>query len=213
MGLALRQSCGPGTLSVCQHGEDRSLAFPLACIGSGGAVLLLADETAQARQASRRGAADFIVDTLSEALRILKNELRQRRSVAVALVGSVEANTVAMEERGVQPQCVEIVQGNSSLWSVLVRRGAVPIVSEEVKQQGVRGAALEQLTLEMHGVAGLAQRRLEDEKLRQVLTAGREQKPGPAHLAAQQWMRVAPRLFLRDCERAFWRPHHEENAR
>ncbi len=213
MGLALQKSCGPGTLSVCRYGEDRSLAFPLACIGCGGAVLLLADENAQARQASRQGAVDFIVDTLSEALRILKNEVRQRRSVAVALVGSAEANTVAMEERGVQPQCVETVPGNTSLWSVLVRRGAVPIVGEDVRLQGVRGAAIEQLTLEMHVAASLAQRRTEDEKLREILIAGREQEPGSAHLAAQQWMRVAPRLFPRDCERAFWRPGHEENAR
>ena len=208
MGLMLRQSCGPGTLSVCRHG-DNSLALTLACIGCGGAMLMLANEKAEARHAAQSGAVDFVVDTMSEALRILKNELRQRRSVAVALVGAVEAHAAAMEERGVQPQFVETIPNGPAVWQVLVQRGAIPVVCGELRQHGLTGAALEQLSLDVDATPSLADRRAGDEKLVKALSAA---GAGPARSAAQQWMRLAPRLFPRDRERVFWRYPQQRRA-
>lgn len=208
MGLTLRGSCGPGTLSVCQAGDD-SLAFTLACIGCGGAMLLLAHEKAEGRQAAQSGAVDFVVDTMSEALRILKNEVRQHRSIAVALVGVVEAHAAAMEERGVQPQFVEAVLQDCAPWQVLVQRGAVPVVCEKVRQHGLTGAALEQLSLQVDVTLGLAGRRAVDEKLAGEASVARA---GPARSAAQQWMRLAPRLFPRDRERVFWQYQQQRSA-
>ncbi len=208
MGLTLQRNCGPGTLSVCVYDEGMSVAFALACIGCGGAVLLLAEEKADARQAARSGAADFVVDTLSEALRILKNEIRQHRPVAVALSGGVEAHLEGMVERGVQPQFAVAAHGGFHPWSALVERGAVRVDPQESAQYGLCGAALEGFCPEVQTAANVADRRALDERLLGELTAV---APGPGQRAATRWIQVAPRFFPRERDRVFWR-HWNERA-
>lgn len=67
-----------------------------------GAVSLLVDANKDAvKTAFRRGEIDFIVYTLDEALRILKNELRQGRGLVVALVAEPMDVAAAFRERGV----------------------------------------------------------------------------------------------------------------
>ncbi len=55
------------------------------------------------KAAMRAGALDFVVNTLDEALRALKNQVRLRRPVGVGLVADVDATLAEMVERGVQP--------------------------------------------------------------------------------------------------------------
>jgi urocanate hydratase len=61
-----------------------------------------ADLTAQ-KQAVRDGVADFLVNTLEEALRILKNEIRKRNAVAVCVAATPTTIESEMLERGVKP--------------------------------------------------------------------------------------------------------------
>ena len=61
-----------------------------------------ADATVQ-RMAIREGVADFLVTSLDEALRILKNEIRKRQTVAVCVAAAPEAMEAEMRERGVLP--------------------------------------------------------------------------------------------------------------
>jgi hypothetical protein len=61
-----------------------------------------ADATAQ-KQAIRDGVIDFLVNSLDEALRILKNEIRKRQPVAVCVSLAPELVEREMEERGVLP--------------------------------------------------------------------------------------------------------------
>jgi urocanate hydratase len=61
-----------------------------------------ADPTAQ-KQAVRDGVADFLVNTLEEALRILKNEIRKRNAVAVCVAVAPTTVECEMLERGVKP--------------------------------------------------------------------------------------------------------------
>ncbi len=61
-----------------------------------------ADRAAQ-KQAVRDGIADFLVNSLDEALRILKNQLRKREAVAVCVGLEPAAVEIEMEERGVRP--------------------------------------------------------------------------------------------------------------
>ncbi len=61
-----------------------------------------ADASAQ-RQAIREGAIDFLVTSLDEALRILKNEIRKRNAVAVGVSAPPARMTAEMRERGVLP--------------------------------------------------------------------------------------------------------------
>jgi Urocanase Rossmann-like domain len=69
-----------------------------------GAASLAASADAPAlRRAMREGALDFVVTDLDEALRILKNEIRKRRPVAVGVSLTPAAIAREMIERGVQP--------------------------------------------------------------------------------------------------------------
>jgi len=61
-----------------------------------------ADRAAQ-KQALRDGVADFLVNSLDEALRILKNQLRKREPVALCVALEPAAMEREMHERGVAP--------------------------------------------------------------------------------------------------------------
>jgi urocanate hydratase len=64
-----------------------------------------ADPAAQ-KQAIHDGVVDFVVTSLDEALRILKNEIRKRSSVAVCIASEHGAIEQEMRDRGVLPDLV-----------------------------------------------------------------------------------------------------------
>jgi len=69
-----------------------------------GAASLIASVDAPAlRLAMREGALDFVVTSLDEALRILKNEIRKRQPVSVGISVAPEVIAKEMIDRGVQP--------------------------------------------------------------------------------------------------------------
>jgi enoyl-CoA hydratase/carnithine racemase len=70
---------------------------------AGAAALAATAEAARGKQALREGVVDFLVTTLDEALRILKNEIRKRQPVAVCVLQSADAVRAEMLERGVLP--------------------------------------------------------------------------------------------------------------
>ena len=81
-------------------GEEFSMASNIA----GAGFLTVESKPEICRTAMRSGACDFIVNSVDEALRILKNEIRKRKPVSVALSMN---ERVALEElvgRGVQPE-------------------------------------------------------------------------------------------------------------
>jgi urocanate hydratase len=83
---------------------------------AGAASLCAASDAPLQRSAVRDGVVDFLVTSLDEALRILKNEIRKRSGVSVA-VTAVHAQLVCeMAERGVLPD--------------LLRESAAAFVSE-----------------------------------------------------------------------------------
>ncbi len=73
-----------------------------ANIAGAASLAATADPIAQ-KQAIRDGVADFLVTSLDEALRILKNEIRKRETVAVCVALAPQAIERAMLERGVLP--------------------------------------------------------------------------------------------------------------
>jgi hypothetical protein len=70
---------------------------------AGAASLAAAADLAARKQTIRDGVADFLVNSLDEALRILKNEIRKRETVAVCVAGAPVAVEREMAERGVLP--------------------------------------------------------------------------------------------------------------
>jgi len=76
-----------------------------ANIAGAASLAAMADETAQ-RLAVRDGVVDFLVNSLDEALRILKNQIRKRETGAVCIAAAAETVEAEMLERGVLPDLV-----------------------------------------------------------------------------------------------------------
>ncbi|MGB7189056.1 MAG: hypothetical protein WBD10_02870, partial [Acidobacteriaceae bacterium] len=86
-------------------GLDRNgVAVAMASNVAGAASLGIEPNAERAKAALRAGVCDFVVNDIGEALRIVKNEIRQRRTVSVVLQGAVDAAVAEIVERGVQPE-------------------------------------------------------------------------------------------------------------
>jgi urocanate hydratase len=89
---------------VFTSGEGASATgLPAAVSIAGGTTLVLDPEAATVKAVFRNGGIDFVVNTLDEALRVLKNEIRQHKPLSVALIAPIEPTLAEMTERGVQP--------------------------------------------------------------------------------------------------------------
>lgn len=70
---------------------------------AGAASLSATSDPAAQRAAIREGVIDFLVTSLDEALRILKNEIRKKNAVAVGIAAPPSQIVAEMHQRGVQP--------------------------------------------------------------------------------------------------------------
>ncbi len=100
-------SSAPMSLSGCLFwaGELDGTGRALVVAGNvaGAATLAATSDTDAQRQAVRDSVIDFLVNSLDEALRILKNEIRKRETVAVCIAAPLEEVAREMTERGVRP--------------------------------------------------------------------------------------------------------------
>src|ERR1035438_5920623 len=94
--------CGPG---CALDGVPATVSI------AGGTTLAIDSDAAAMKSAMRAGYLDFVVNTLDEALRTLKNEIRQKRPLSAGLIGDVEAALTEMVERGLQPDLQLIPAG------------------------------------------------------------------------------------------------------
>jgi hypothetical protein len=105
-----------------------------ANIAGAASLAAMADEVAQ-RLAVRDGVVDFLVNSLDEALRILKNQIRKGEAGAVCIAATVETVQAEMLERGVLPDLVRSVE-QSGEDSPFIRMGArripAPVMNENL---------------------------------------------------------------------------------
>ena len=92
----------PGAL-ILTHGLE-SQSIPFAANVAGAVCLTIDESPALCRAAMRSGACDFLVNTVDEALRVIKNEIRQLKPLSVALELNPQAAQAELDERGVLPQ-------------------------------------------------------------------------------------------------------------
>jgi Urocanase Rossmann-like domain len=98
---------GPGGLLVFYGKLDRCGTATAVAGNIAGATSLGIDaDRDRIKRALRQGFCDFMVNSLDETLRILKNQIRKKESVAVALMGNLEHAVGEMLGRGVQPDLV-----------------------------------------------------------------------------------------------------------
>jgi len=164
--------------------EGRALLVAASVLGAA-TLTATADPTTQ-KQAVRDGVIDFLVTTLDEALRILKNQVRKREGVAVCLAARPAAVEREMEERGVQPDLVAYgLLG-------LARFPASFEASARHVEQVVAGPerSVVTWTAESGTAAWLS-------KLDAVALECLAAEKWPAEWAARRWLRLAPRYFWR----------------
>lgn len=171
--------------------SDEAAPFALAVSAAGGAVLWTSAEERALRESSQAGVIDFQVTSLSEALRVLKNEIRKGVPVSVGVLDSAGSVWDEAVERGVQPHALLERPEHGAAAHVLLQRGAVrlPVYSAfPVKDQFA---------------GNWRERRAGDA----ALLAAAEQLSEPERAVATRWLRSAPRLFPRDtfrCYAAAW---------
>jgi urocanate hydratase len=78
-------------------------AQPLAATMAGAAFLGIDVDPERIKKRLKTGYCDFMVNTLDEALRILKNAIRKKENVSVGLVGNCADVIPQLAERGVVP--------------------------------------------------------------------------------------------------------------
>ena len=95
-GLILAANLGPdaepslgGKLLYAGYLDADTRALLVAANIAGAASLAVSADADTGRQAIRDGIVDFLVTSLDEALRILKNEIRKRSTVAVCVLAPV----------------------------------------------------------------------------------------------------------------------------
>jgi len=109
--LARADRLGGRFVFCCGVGVTAS-GLPAAVSIAGGVSLLVDPDAGTVKSVFRRGGVDFVVNTLDEALRVLKNELRKHTPLSVALVAQPQPVLDEMAARGVLPD-LEVLLGTS----------------------------------------------------------------------------------------------------
>jgi hypothetical protein len=101
---------GPKHPTIPNQRSSSVASFGPAISIAGAAGLLIDADAAAMKHALRRGEIDFLVTSLDEALRTLKNELRQHRPLAVGVSAPVADMLAEAEARGLQPDLIVCFQ-------------------------------------------------------------------------------------------------------
>ena len=111
--MARRASWARKLVFAC--GEGCSATGLSAAVSiAGGTSLIVDSDSAVVKSVMRQGGLDFVVNTLDEALRVLKNEVRQGRPLSVGLIADVISTIREMVERGVLPDLHVVIQNGES---------------------------------------------------------------------------------------------------
>lgn len=99
----LRQNWGGELILFCGLNPDGA-ALALASNIAGAVCLSIEEDPKNLKDALRSGSCDFIVNTLDEALRTMKNEVRKHLPLSVGLQGNPSAVLEELLARGVSPE-------------------------------------------------------------------------------------------------------------
>jgi urocanate hydratase len=94
------------------NSQGRNLLY--AANIAGAASLATSADPAVQRQAIRDGVIDFLVTSLEEALRILKNEIRKHQPVSVGISADPHWLAAQMLDRGVLPDLLSAASPNQA---------------------------------------------------------------------------------------------------
>lgn len=126
-----------GKLLYAGNLDAASSGLVIAANIAGAASLAACTEKTMQRQAIREGMVDFLVTTLDEALRILKNQVRKRETVAVCVAQPAEQLEREMVEIGVLPNLLPSGLSDASAHSLFMLQGAQQVVPVAVSESQI----------------------------------------------------------------------------
>jgi urocanate hydratase len=171
-----------GKLLYAGELDAEGRALIVAANIAGAASLAATSDPPTQKQAIRDGVADFLVTSLDEALRILKNQIRKRETVAVCVADAPEAVEREMLERGVLPDLLRPSPDTATEYAEFQNQGAQPIQLSDLD---------ENQTLLAWSVSSAPTQWLP--KLDAIALACIESEDA----AARRWLRLAPRYLGR----------------
>jgi len=111
--ISRRPSYGGRLIFTCGDACSAT-GLPAAVSIAGGTTLLLDPDTATVKSVFRTGGLDFVVNTLDEAVRVLKNEVRKQTPLSVALTADPAVILAELRERGLQPDLEVSIGGTAT---------------------------------------------------------------------------------------------------
>ena len=99
----LRRRVWPAKLIVSGGMGGMGGAQPMAATMAGACFLGIEVDAERIKRRLRSGYLDFMVNSLDEALRILKNAIRKKENVSVGLIGNCADVIPELAKRGVLP--------------------------------------------------------------------------------------------------------------
>ncbi len=180
-GTALQK--GRGSLLLLASPDSLSVGTAAAARIAGGATLLILKDAVEAKQSVRGGACDFLVSSLDESLRILKNEVRRAKPVGICLLGSPSEVVAECVVRGVQPDLLDFEE------PTLERRGARLVVWST------------SLEAPMEWITFCTRASGESQLARATVLAARAMTDATGLQARLHWLRTAPAVLGRPMQR------------
>lgn len=116
-----------GRLILSMGLDESGAALSVAGNIAGAVSLAIEDDVARIRKVVRNGAADFVVNSLDEAIRAMKNEIRKQAPLSVALQADPDRVLEEILERGLAPDVFSCFDGRGR--QALVERACLHFVS------------------------------------------------------------------------------------
>jgi urocanate hydratase len=170
-------------------------ALSLASNIAGAACLTIEPDPTTARAALRTGACDFVVNTLDEALRALKNEIRKQRPLSVGLESPVSSTLQELLERGVDPQLIATTIADPNLTNFrtpILTQPEDPAIPGSIQTTNLVNNLLNQNHWATHDQTFPDTQTLRDFD---AIALG---LLSPEDTLRRTWLTAAPRLFSRD---------------
>jgi hypothetical protein len=210
-GVAVNDAAWPGALILNLGLDPCGAAVSLAANIAGAVCLSLESDPALLRNALRAGSCDFVVNTLDEALRAIKNEVRKRRPLSVGLEGNASTLLGEIVERGVAP---ELFTGSASHPEAAAHfrvLGAPIVPFDDSAPEGLSAASVLEAFLSTHPwqlrtftFPTAAELRAFDARALSLLSAEDRLR--------RQWLVSAARVFPRERQRVLWLSEEEAQA-
>jgi urocanate hydratase len=199
----------PASLILSNGLNPQGSALATAANIAGAVSLSLEADPELCKLALRTGSCDFVVNTVDEALRVIKNELRKHRPLSVGLEANPALAFGELLNRGVAPHlCVDIAsiatENQQPALLHLQKLGSRFINLDEAKPTLRKFLETHPWHLESFTLSTPADLKSFDAAARAIL-------PEHDHLR-RRWLLNAPRFFQRERppRRALWLTREEE---